>query len=343
MRPTMPRWLRGLVALSMAASTATLTTLAAAAPAGANEADLRTRYYDSIDDLRAGRPDAAVQRLEQLNQEIGKPTPRIQAALVRAAAAAGMDQRVVREFEVWRSLNGADTETTRELEELRNKAQTKLDTIEAAKRREASEKVAAQRQAAEAARAKLEELLGGAEESVSRALRSSNTRDSARAIERVRSAVKSYPREPRSTALAAQVPVLEAHIQTLEESAAADKRQAEENRLAARAAAADEASSKATKAYILGTTWLVLGLASGAGAVYFFAEKPLGEETLEVVLPGSLLAAFGAMSLVWSFDDFDKASIQSKAAARLRASAPAPRVSVAPAVGGAAITLSGYF
>ena len=294
------------------------TPNASAEVAGQSDAELRTRYFAAIDELQAGQAAEALHHLEALNQDLGRPTARVQAALIRAAAATHQDERVLREFTVWQSLGLPQDEAHRELDALRGAAQTRVDAVLATRRRDENERAAARQRAEAEARVRREAILGRAERRVAIAGRSTLVRDSDQAVKEARSAMAAYPTEPRARLLGLQIPLLEARIVLLQEKLEAEQR--------ARAAAistryrlaADEESHKANNLYALGTMWLVLGLGSGAAAVWWVHEEPLGDGSLSVIVPGALLAGLSGASLMWSYSDFGTAGIRARSAESLR-------------------------
>lgn len=104
---------------------------------------------------------------------------------------------------------------------------------------------------------------------------------------------------------------------------------------------AAEERSKAARQYAISTTWLLVALGSGAGAVAWVMYEPI-ENTTGVALPATILGGMSALSLAWSFDAYGKAAAHSRAAEMLRQRASV-KWRVTPTLGGASFTLSGSF
>jgi hypothetical protein len=330
-------------ALALVVLHALLGTQPAAAQSKAPpDAALRERYFDAVQAINDGRAAEAVAQLDALTREIGKPTHRVQAALVRALAATNADARTLRELKVWNALVPADAATTAQLVSVVMPAQQRLAAIAAEKKRDAERVAEERRLVEEAEREKRDYVFESLGEDIARAMSESELFRPKRAIERSHWVMAEYPDDPRSAVLADTIPRLEERIAVLEEQERQQAIASAEEHAAHRMAMADERSSEASGEYLLGTVWLVLGLGTGSAAIAWLALEPIGTDTTEVVLPAVAFGGVGFYSLLAAFGEYSDASAHQEQADELRGSSSL-RLQLGPTRGGAAASVSGAF
>lgn len=108
---------------------------------------------DALDDGRAAE---ALAILDEIRTALGKTNPRLQAALVRASAAAGLHERALAEHARWVELQVRDDRVNAELQALADASRRAIEA-RAREEREARERELAQRQAEIEARQREEE------------------------------------------------------------------------------------------------------------------------------------------------------------------------------------------
>lgn len=294
------------------------TVVIAQPPGEPPDAALRDRYFDAIQTLNRGEADKAIAELDAITRELGKRTARVQAALIHALAAVKEDPRLLYECKMWATIAVADASANTETERLCQEAQQRVDEAVTAQRKNAERILLERRSAEQAERSQRDAAFSSAHAVVVSALASSFLNSSFQAIDEAHEVAARYPDDPRSKLLLTMVPTLEQHIEDLKAQAQAQAQQAAALQSARYLAAAEDESSQATSAYALGTMWLVLGLGSGAGAIFWLSAEPLGDDTVAVVLPGCGFGMIAGYSLFSSYADFEQASYHDREADRLR-------------------------
>jgi hypothetical protein len=250
-----------------------VSLLAPAAAAAPPDAEARRAVVEAEALLEAGRGREALSILSQLVTRLGQTNPRLQADLVRAAAAAGDPTRTLAEHRVWLSLHVADADTNAELEALRASAerqQAKAEREAAERRRSAAEELRAAERALQLARERDElrrtSALADAEEAVRQGIAAesrSQVESAIGAVERVRAR---YPGDAAS--LEEGLSRLRSRRDTLL-AKELDRQDAAEKRAAARARSAAKVD------YVKGSLLLAGGAGLAAVSVWMIAKKPI--------------------------------------------------------------------
>lgn len=303
-----------------------LLVLASAAPAWAeDDAETRAIYLEAVELLRGGNGERALRLLQQVRNRLGTTNPRLQADLVRAAAAAGEDALVLAELRRWREAGGG-AEVEAELERLGEAAQGRLGAEKS--------KQEAEERAAEAARAEahdeVDRRIGHALAQATQALHLGDEDDVVRALAAIDEVSDGNELDLRVAKMQELRPRLEERRSRLASARADAQAERHEGYAAAR-------QSEARSLYILGTVFLLGGLASTGGGIAILATDPFDSPASYPVGGAALGLGVGAL-VFWVPDYYGRASDLDA-----RDELHSPRIAVSVAPDGAGLRFSGAF
>jgi hypothetical protein len=284
--------------------------------------------------LAANRPKEALETFRRVRALLGTAPPRLQADLVRAAAALNDDVTTRQEYAAWLRLERRDAAVDAELRALAMTASERLQDKQR-REREAAQRAEQERQAREAqasARAAAEvryreSSFQEAARDADAALRRRDVSAAEAAIRRIDRTTTSYPDRRGVLSLRVARANLVAHAALVRavdaDNAAALSRQREE-----------EGASRRRGHYVAGTLKLVGGAALAAGGGYLLVAMPIGE-TPSYLVAGPAIGLGLGMIVFMAPNSFRAAS-----------HAAAPRtwsVAAAGLPGGAFVSATGSF
>jgi hypothetical protein len=274
--------------------------------------DPRALVVEGEELLAANQAPKALETFKRVRTLLGTTPPRLQADLVRAAAAVGDDVLTQTEHAAWLRLPRRDPAVDAELGELAARATRRLAEreqtqsaaaalIENERRIRAAEASARE---AEAVRAREADIQFAAEDA-QRAMKSQNADAATAAIKRIDQVSALYPDHPRVGELARARSNLVTHAVLMRQVAAG----------LAEAAAQQQAAQRARRArgyYFVGGLKVAAGLAIAAGGLYLLIVQPEDLGRPASVGFGGAAVALGMGLVVFSAPDSFRAGAQAR-------------------------------
>lgn len=293
--------------------TAALAIVLLAGSAATAAEDPRALVVEGEELLSANHPQRALDTFKRVRVLLGTTPPRLQADLVRAAAAVGDDVLTQTEHAAWLRLERRDAVIDAELQVLATRAAERIQAreerekatvplIENERRIRAAEDSA---RAADAVRVRESDVAFAADEA-KRAMRSRDTAEVDAAIRRIDRVSGIYPDHPRVGELAVARANLVNHGMMTRELNAGLASAAEQQSAAKRA-------SRARGYYLIGALKVVAGLAITGGGLYLMIVQPESLGRPASVGFGAASIALGLGLVVVSAPDSFRAGAQARA------------------------------
>jgi hypothetical protein len=311
----------GAVTTAARALVAALAAALLSAPRARAAEDPRALVIEGEELLSANQPQRALETFRRVRDMLGTAPPRLQADLVRAAAAVGDDVLTQSEHEAWLRLEKRNAVVDAELRALATRAAERVSQREQRQSATAPlleeerliREAETQARDAEAARAREADVQFAADEA-KRAMRSSQPGTAEAAIRRIDRTTATYPDHPRIGQLAVARSDLVTHAALMRQASAAMAEAAARQR-------EKEGARLARRYYVLGSLEIAAGAAIACGGLYLMVAQPSALEREASIGFGVGAVALGAgMALVTAPRAF-RAGAEARASTRWTLSA----------------------